>query len=258
MLELKKPISFFDIESTGLEIGKDKIIEISIVKLNIDGSRDTYYQKFHPGSVPISDGALGKHGINIEDLRGEPSFKEKAQEIFDFIKDTDLGGYNAHKFDIPMLADEFIQCGILYNPRGSSIIDPLAIYSKMEPRNLETAYKYYTGKTLVGAHGATADINATIDIFEAQINKYDALANLTVTEISNLTLDANKNVDLAGKFQKTDDGNIIITFGKYKGKSVGEVFKADAKYIDWMSTADGFTADTKIIAKKIVAKLKSM
>lgn len=257
-MKLDKDIVFFDIETTGLEISKDRIIELSMVKLKSDSSREEFYSKFNPGNVEITKEAYEKHGINIEDLRNSPIFKDKVDEIYTFIIGCDLGGYNAASFDIPFLVEEFIRNGKIYNPRGCSIIDPLSILREMEPRTLEGSYKFYTGKTLTNAHSATADINATIEIFEIQLKKYQEFENLSIKEISEKTLNITNNVDLAGKFQKAEDGNIIISFGKHKGVTVGEVYKKDSRYFEWMQSADGFSVETKIIAKKIYEKLKSL
>lgn len=256
MIKLDKSIVFFDVETTGLEIGRDKIIEISMVRLNPDGTRDEFNSRFNPGNVEISEGAQKKHGINIEDLRSEPTFSAKVEEIYEFVKDCDLGGYNGNRFDIPMLVEEFIRAGKYFNPRKSSVIDPFIIYTKMEPRTLEGAYQYFTGKTLQNAHAAKADIGATIEIFEAQLEKYDLPS--TIGEISTETIGQDNRIDLAGKFRRNDDGTICITFGKHAGKSVAELFRSDPGYLDWMVNKTFMPADTKIIAKKLVEKFSAL
>lgn len=255
-IKLERPIVFFDLETTGLTIGKDRIIEISMIKLNTDGTKDKYYSLVEPDGYPVSDGAREKHGYSNEDLLGHPKFKDIAKDVYEFVKDCDLGGYNAKRFDIQILVDELLRAGIFLNSRKANVIDAFIIYSKMEPRNLEGAYRYYTGNVLEDAHSADADIEATLEIFEKQIEKYDELPD-TIEGISNLTIeDREKTVDLAGRFIQDDNKDILFNFGKYKGMTVYEVFKKDPSYFMWMIEKTDMPLETKYIANKIYKKLR--
>lgn len=256
MLDLKRPIVFFDIETTGLSHVKDRIIELSMIKYLVNGDRMKYYSKFNPGAVEISKEAEGKHGISLESLKSEPKFEKKAEEIFNFLDNCDLAGYNGKRFDIPFMIEELIRAGHFLNPRKVSIIDPFLILTKEEPRTLECTYKYYTGKVLENAHSAEADIEATIEIFESQISKYN-LHDLSMEELSNKYIDTKNLVDLDGKFIKKDDGTICVNFGKHLNKTIQKVFKDEPGYFEWMQKGD-FSNDTKIIAKKLFEKLKQI
>jgi DNA polymerase-3 subunit epsilon len=252
---LKRPIVFLDLETTGLSLAKDRVIEICMIKVNVDGSRVTYYERIHPEDRPIAIEAKKKHGIDITDLENCPKFKDKAQEIFDFLKGCDLGGYNAKRYDIGMLAEEFSRCKMLWNPRKSVVVDPLEIITKMEPRTLEGTYYSLFGKKLENAHTAEADINATIDIFEKLVEKYGLPSDIDDMDKMYMGNDRDKMVDLEGKMTRDEAENIIFTFGKYRDMKVEDVWKTDAKYFSWMLTGD-FTADTKRIVKAIIEKLK--
>lgn len=257
-IKLTRPIVFFDLETTGLNVGKDRIIEISMIKLNVDGTREKYYSLVDPDGFPISEGAQEKHGYSNADLLGHPKFKDIAKDVYEFVKDCDLGGYNAKRFDVQVLVNELLVSGIFLNTKKVNIIDSFLIMTVMEPRTLEGAYKYYTGNKLEGAHSAEVDIEATLEIFEKQIDKYEDLPS-TMDEISDLTIrDRKKTVDLAGRFIQDDKGNICFNFGKHKDKTVFEVFKEDANYFNWMIDKADFPLETKYIATKIIKKLREL
>lgn len=255
-MEINKPIVFFDIESTGLSIAEDRIIEMCMIKVFPDGKDgDTWYNLFNPGERQSSKEAIDKHGILNEDLKDQQDFSFLAPEILEFIDGCDLGGYNIMGFDLPLLAEEFFRAGIPFNHRDYKIVDSLAIYRHYEPRNLEAAYEKYTGKTLENAHSAKADIEATIEVFYKQLEYYNIKGDVETLE--NETLRKAEVIDLAGKFKKKN-GEIVINFGKHIGKSVKEVYQQDQGYLQWLSNAKGFNKETRLIASKIYSKLSSM
>jgi DNA polymerase-3 subunit epsilon len=253
-------IVWFDLETTGVNTVTDRIIEICLIKTDLEGNEiQKFYSLVNPGpDVQFSQGAIDKHGFTPEMLEDEDSFNFIAQEVVDFIGDSHLGGYNILYFDVPFLTQELMRAGIVFNYRNRAIIDPFLIYTKYESRNLETAYTKYTGKILDNAHRAESDIRATMEIFEAQKKLYDMPQ--TPKEIDEVVNTSRKDqVDLSGKFKFAEvNGNreIVFSFGKYVGKTFKEVYNTDSKYIDWVIDKGEFTKETKIIAKKIVEKLK--
>lgn len=251
---MKKPIVFFDLETTGLEIVNDRIIEICMVKLNPDGTRDKYYSLVNPQGKSISEGAFERHGIAMEKLASFPTFNEIAKDIVAFLEGCDIGGYNVVKFDLPFLMQELLRAKVPFNHRSAKLVDPLLMYQKMEPRDLSSAYKRFTGKVLEDAHSAEADINATIDVFQAQVKMWNLSDD--AADIQDIILeDRDKWIDLAGKFKYTDDGQIVFTFGKYSGKLVSEICAVAPDYLDWMGGATStFPEETKLIAKRLVQK----
>jgi DNA polymerase-3 subunit epsilon len=252
---LKKPIVFFDLESTGLSLSEDRVIEIGMIKIHPDNTRETYSKRVNPDGHPISEGAFDKHKISAEDLEFEPKFKDIAKEVYDFINGCDLGGYNCKRFDVPLLVEEFIRVKIFYNPRNITIYDSFEIYSKLEPRTLEATYKRFTGKTLDNAHSADADIEATIEVFEKQIEYFKLPQEI---EKINEILDApNNKIDLAGKLIKNDKNEIIFSFGKHKGSTIQEVYKTDKGYYSWIVDKSKMTRETKIIFSKVIKKLST-
>jgi DNA polymerase III subunit epsilon len=253
-LKLERNLVFFDLETTGLEISHDRIIEINMVKVKPDGTEETYYSRVNPDGVEISQGAFEKHGIKVENLKEQPTMQVIAKEVYDFIVDCDLGGYNLVKFDIPMLVNELLRCGVYWNPRGVNVLDSYLIYTKQEPRNLTGAYKYYTRNELENAHSAAVDIKATMEILEKQIEKYDLPKSTKA--IHDLTRDERENVDLAGKLKKDKDGKVIFTFGKHNGKSVVEVYKNDSSYFSWIIDKSDMPMETKYVFKKLLEMLK--
>jgi DNA polymerase III subunit epsilon len=250
MIELKKPVIFFDLETTGLEITKDQIVELAAYKLMPDGSQVKYYSLFKP-TVEISPEAKDLHGLDEEKLKDAPIFKEKAQEVFEFFKDCDLGGYNVLRFDIPMLVEELHKAGIHYNPLRSNVMDVFKILQEMEPRNLGVTLKFYTGREMENAHTADADIIATIDIFEAQIKKY-GLSDIEQIQkdVISKRRDGSMQVDFGGMFYYKE-GKYYFSNGKHKGQCVD---KSNVSYIDWMMKAD-FSYSVKHVAQMIKKKV---
>jgi DNA polymerase-3 subunit epsilon len=252
-LNLKRPLAFFDLESTGLDIVNDRIIEISILKVHPDGKEETYTRRINP-TIPISPEASKITGITNDDLKDMPTFKEIAHEIVNFLDNCDIAGYNSNRFDIPLLAEEFLRAGIDFDFSKRKIIDVQVIYHKKEQRTLSAAYKFYCDKDLKNAHTAEADTYATFEVLKKQIEKYDDLQN-NVDALSNFSYHT-KNLDFAGRIIYNDKNEAIFNFGKYKGKKVTDVLKKDPAYYSWMMNAN-FPLYTKKILTKIRLSMNS-
>lgn len=250
MLQLSKPLCFFDLETTGTDISKDRIVEIAILKIFPNGNKESKTWLVNP-LIPISKKASEIHGITDEKVKNEPSFKEIAPKVIEMIKDSDLGGYNSNKFDIPLLAEELLRNGYDFDLKKHRPVDVQVIFHKMEQRTLSAAYKFYCDKELINAHSALADIEATYEVLLAQVEKYDEIKN----DINFLTefTSYNKNVDLAGFIQFDEQNNEIFSFGKYKGQKVTEVLKKDLGYYNWIQNAE-FPYYTKKVLTAIKLK----
>lgn len=241
MLQLTRPIAFIDLETTGVNLANDRIVEIAIVKMMPDGSRQTKRKLINP-AMPIPAESTEIHGITNEMVKDAPTFKAVANELKQYIEGCDLGGYNSNRFDIPLLMEEFLRSGIDVDLSKRRMIDVQHIFYQMEPRTLTAAVKFYCNKELEGAHGAEADINATIDVLLAQLQRYEHLGN-SVDSILN-TIGEEKIVDYARRLAFDDKGVEVFNFGKYKGRSVAEVLKSEPQYYDWMMKGD-FPLHTK-------------
>lgn len=251
-LKLHKPFCVFDLETTGTNISKDRIVEISILKVNPDASRESKTWLINP-EMPIPKEANIIHGISDEDVKNAPTFKKIAPKIMTMLSGSDLGGFNSNRFDVPLLAEELLRAGIDFDLRKFKLVDAQVIFHKMEPRNLSAAYKFYCGKELINAHSAMADTLATFEILDAQVGKYEELPK----EISGLSEFSyhNKFADLAGFIAYDDEEQEIFTFGKYKGQRVKEIFQKDIGYFGWIQNAD-FPLYTKKILTTIQLKSK--
>lgn len=247
-LKLFKPLIIFDLETTGVVPSRDKIVELFMIKIFPDGSRKDYYQRFNP-EIQIPAEVTAIHGISNADVANEPVFKDKAHEVFQFVNQCDFAGFNSNKFDFPMLIEEFYRLNIDFDISKCKFIDAQRIFHIMEPRNLSAAYQFYCSKELNNAHSAKADTEATWEIIQAQIDKYEHLEP-TVDFIHKQT-GQNNLLDLAGRFMKNEKEQAIFNFGKHKGKLVKDVFKIDPGYYDWMMQGD-FSLQTK----KVLTKLK--
>lgn len=241
MLQLKRPIAFIDLETTGVSLSTDRIVEIAVIKLLPDGSRQVKRKLVNP-LMPIPKVTSDIHGITDEMVKDAPTFKQVANEIKVFIDNCDLGGYNSNRFDIPILMEEFLRVGIEIDLSKRKMVDVQHIFYTMEPRTLSAAYKFFCEKELVDAHSAEADVNATIDVFLAQLNRYKNLGNSVETVLS--AIGEEKIVDYARRFGFDDKGVEVFNFGKYKGRSVADVLKAEPQYYDWMMRGD-FPLHTK-------------
>lgn len=241
-LNLKRPAVVFDLETTGVNLVHDRIIEISILKVHPDGLEETKTRRINPGR-PIPAESTAVHGITDEDVKDCPTFDQVAKSLYQWIEGCDIIGFNSIRFDVPMLVEELLRAGVAVDFSKRRLVDVQTIYHKMERRNLEAAYRFYCGKTLVDAHSAEADTRATYEVLMAQLDHYpDELANDmdALAEISRY----NNNVDFAGTLVYDDQRQEIINFGKYKGKPLREVLLRDPGYYAWVMGAD-FTLDTK-------------
>jgi DNA polymerase III subunit epsilon len=249
MLKLEKPVVFVDIESTGTSTTDDKIVEISCVKLMPDMERIIKTYRINPG-IPIPPGATEVHGITDEDVKDQPIFKRLANGLMDFITGCDLAGFKSNHFDFPMLYSEFSNAGVTWDYTLHNFIDVGNIFQIKEPRTLAAAVKFYCGKELEGAHGAQADIEATIDVFIKQTEMYEDLPN-TMTELDLYSNYGNKRLDMAGKFVFDKDGKtILFNFGKDKGKPA-----TDYGFLNWMVYKANFPPDTTKIALQLMNEI---
>lgn len=239
-LVLKRPLAFIDLETTGTNIAKDRIIEIAIVKAMPDGSTQSKTKRINP-EIPIPKETTEIHGIHNEDVKDCPTFKEVANEVKQFIGDSDLAGYNSDRFDIPMLVEEFLRIGLNLDMKDRKLIDVQTIFHQMEKRTLGAAYRFYCKKDLVDAHAAEADALATYEILEAQINHYEDLKE-DVEFLSRFTT-KEEFVDYGRRIIRRE-GVEIFNFGKYKGQSVRDVLKKEPQYYDWIMKSD-FLLHTK-------------
>ncbi|WP_448825442.1 exonuclease domain-containing protein [Capnocytophaga ochracea] len=247
-LKLSKPICFFDLETTGIDITKDRIVEISILKVYPNGNKESKTWLVNP-TIPIPKAASDVHGITDERVAGEPTFKELAKQIHNMIKDSDLAGYNSDRFDIPLLAEEMLRAEVDFDLGNRVSVDVQTIFHKMEQRTLSAAYKFYCGKDLIDAHTASADTNATYEILKAQLDRYDNLEN-NIKKLSEFTY-RKQIADFAGFIGYNDKGEEVFTFGKYKGKRVEDIFDEEPGYFGWL-----LGADFPLYTKKILTAIK--
>lgn len=241
-LSLKRPIIFFDLETTGTDIVNDRIVEMALIKIMPDGSRQHYVKRLNP-QCPIPQGATDIHGITDADVQHEPTFRQIAHELFEWMRLCDLSGYNAARFDLPLLAEEFLRVGIRPEFEACQMLDVQHIFYRMEPRTLKAAYRFYCGKELENAHSAEADILATIEVLEAQLNKYPDDLSCEVDPLCASLNDGEEIVDYARALMRRN-GTVVFNFGKHKNRVVSEVFKSEPSYYDWMMKS-GFSLHTK-------------
>jgi DNA polymerase III subunit epsilon len=253
-LQLKKHLVFIDIEATGLNLTKDRLVEIGLLKIHPDHSQERKVWRFNP-EIPMPANIAAMIGITDEDLKDKPLFKTSAKDILNFIGSSDLAGFNPFKLDLPMLMEEFIRAGIEFDLGKRKVIDVQRIFHMMEKRNLAAAYSFYCGKELVNSHSAMADTDATFEVFAAQLEKYSELGN-DIDQINNVTGNPSENiVDLVGRITRHEDGSELINFGKYKGQKVVDVLKRDPAYYNWMMNGD-FTEYTKKKLTEIRLRMK--
>jgi DNA polymerase-3 subunit epsilon len=250
-LTLKRPIIFFDLETTGTDNAKDRIVELALVKISPDGKRDKYIKRLNPG-IPIPPEVTLIHGISDEDVKNCQTFKQIAHTLYEWMRGCDLGGYNSSKFDLPVLAEEFLRAGINVDFTERHMVDVQQIFFKMEARTLSAAYSFYCQKELENAHSAEADINATIDVLEAQLDRYPDIGK-DVAALHQFT-HTDEYVDYARRIIMKD-GHPVFNFGKYKGRKVEDVFNSEPQYYDWMMQAD-FALHTKQKISEILNRMK--
>ncbi len=247
-LNLTRPICFFDLETTGTNVAKDRIVEISILKVFPNGNKESKTWLVNPG-MEIPPNVVAVHGISNDKVANEPSFKELSKEIQAMLKDSDLGGFNSDRFDIPLLAEEMLRADIDFDMKNTVAIDVQTIFHKMEKRTLGAAYKFYCGKDLKNAHSAEADAIATYEVLLSQLDRYPELEN-NVKKLAEFSTHK-KFVDFAGFIAVDEDDEAIFTFGKHKGKKVNEVLENEPGYFGWI-----LNADFPLYTKKVLTQIK--
>ncbi|MDR0699830.1 MAG: 3'-5' exonuclease, partial [Tannerella sp.] len=240
-LNLKNPLVFFDLETTGINVAKDRIVEISYLKINPDGSEECKTRRINP-QMPIPEQATAVHGITDDDVKDCPTFKEVAKSLAAQIDGCDMAGYNSTRFDIPMLAEEFLRAGVKIDFNKCKFVDVQTIFHKMEQRTLVAAYKFYCGKELTDAHNAESDTRATYEVLMSQLDRYPEMEN-DIDALSKFSSFSN-NVDFAGRMIYNENGDEVINFGKYKGSLVKDVLEKDQGYYTWVMQGD-FPLNTK-------------
>lgn len=247
-LNLKRPIAFFDLETTGINISNDRIVELSVLKISPNGKEEWLTSRINPEmSIPPQSTAI--HGITDEDVANAPTFKEIAKKLVHFLEGCDLAGYNAIKFDIPVLAEEFLRVDVDYNFRKRRYVDVQVIFHKKEQRTLVAAYKFYCNKELKDAHSSKADTNATFEVLKSQLDRYKDLEN-DVEKLADYS-SYYSIVDFAGRIILDENDVEIFNFGKYKGKPVELVFSEDPAYYSWM-----MKSDFPLYTKKVLTEIK--
>ena len=247
-LQLTKPICFFDLETTGTNVAKDRVVEISILKIYPNGNKESKTWLVNP-EIPIPPEVEAIHGITNEKVANEPTFKELSKEIYNMIKDSDLAGFNSDRFDIPLLAEEMLRAGVDFDMKNMVSVDVQTIFHKMEKRTLEAAYKFYCDKNLTDAHSAEADTEATYEVLLAQLQRYPELEN-NVKKLAEFSTHR-KFADFAGFLGYDEDGDVIFSFGKHKGRKVEEVLDEEPGYFGWI-----LNADFPLYTKKVLTQIK--
>ncbi len=262
-LKLERDLCFFDLEATGLNVVRDRIMQIAILKFFKDGREPAELNLLINPGIPISEEAFSVHGISPKDVANKPTFRQVAQQLYDFIGDADLAGYNISRFDVPMLMEEFARVGIDFDIENRRIVDCQRIFYRMEPRTLRAAVKFYCGKEMEDAHDALADVRATVEVLKGQLEMYrgvdhiDPDGNVTPEPIRNdiqalhdFTQDPNQ-IDVTNRLKYNSKGEVVFNFGKYIGKPVAETLYKDRQYYNWMLNKE-FSAQVKRLIRKLV------
>lgn len=247
-LNLKRPLAIFDLETTGVNVASDRIVELCIMKVYPDGTEEVRTLRVNP-EMPIPYESSVVHGIYDEDVANAPTFKEIAKELAEFLDDSDLGGFNSNKFDIPVLMEEFLRANVEFSIEERFFVDVQNIFHQMEQRTLKAAYKFYCDKELVNAHSAEADVKATFEVLKAQVQRYegqewtDKTGNISIPVVNDVEAlhkftNLNRTVDFAGRLVYNNENVEVFGFGKHKGKPVAEIFKIEPSYYSWMMRGD--------------------
>lgn len=260
-LQLERPLVFFDLETTGVNIASDRIVELSFYKLYPNGSSESKTYRVRPVqmllgqevTMPIPAEASAVHGIYDADVADCPTFRQIAPEVAKVMEDSDLAGYNSNHFDIPLLAEEFLRAGVTIDLKDKKMIDAFTIFQKNEPRNLTAAYKFFCDKDLSQAHSANADTMATYEVLMAELERYDIPT--TVAELSDYSQGGTRFADFAGRIAYDSEGVEIFNFGKYKGMRVKDVFRRDSGYFGWLINGE-FPEYTKAVLKRVFNSLR--
>jgi len=254
-LNIQKPLAIFDLETTGLDVSVDRIVEIAILKISPDGKEEKYEKRINP-EMPISAESTSIHGISNEDVKNCPTFSNLADEIAEFIGDADLAGFNSNKFDIPLLAEEFLRVSHPFKTGDRRFVDVQNIFHKMEQRTLVAAYKFYCDKDLTNAHSADADVIATYEVLKAQIERYEEVENDIEFLAEFSSQNRNKILDFAGRIAEDENGEAIYNFGKHKGKTIAQIAESEPGYYGWMLNGN-FPRYTKAVLKQEMEKIKA-
>ncbi|WP_396163719.1 exonuclease domain-containing protein [Flavobacterium sp.] len=247
-LKLIRPICFFDLETTGIDVARDRIVEISIFKIYPNGTKESKTWLVNP-TIPIPPQSTAVHGISDEKVANEPTFDALASQVHNIIKDSDLAGFNSDRFDIPLLAEELLRAGVDFDMKNRVSVDVQTIFHKMEERTLSAAFKFYCGQSLENAHSAEADTMATYEILKSQLDRYENLEN-DMKSLSEFTT-RKKSVDFAGFIAMNTEGKEIFTFGKHKGALVEDIFDKEPGYFGWIQNAD-----FPLYTKKVLTAIK--
>ena len=247
-LNLKNPIIFFDLETTGINIASDRIVEISYLKVDVNGNESSKTYRVNP-EMPIPEKSSAIHGILDEDVKDAPAFKEVAKILAKEFEGCDLAGYNSVRFDIPLLAEEFLRVGVDIDLKRRKFVDVQVIFMKMEQRTLSAAYKFFVDKELKDAHSSEADTLDTYEVLQAQLDRYSNLEN-DIEKLAEFSAH-NRNVDFAGRIIYNEEDVEVFNFGKYKGKPVQEIFERDPGYYGWM-----MKGDFPLYTKKVLTSIK--
>lgn len=250
-LNLKNPLVFFDLETTGINVTHDRIVEISLLKVHPNGKEEIKSRRINP-EMPIPPQSTAIHGITDDDVRDCPTFKQVARSLADHLEGCDLAGFNSSRFDVPLLAEEFLRAGVDFDMSKRKFVDVQIIFHKKEQRTLEAAYAFYCNKKLTDAHSAEADTRATYEVLKSQLDRYPDLIN-DVEALSKEYSSFNNNVDFAGRIIYDDKGVEVFNFGKHRGKSVAEVLAKEPSYYSWMMDGD-FPLNTKQVLTQIRLK----
>lgn len=251
-IKIKNPLIFIDLETTGLDVVNDRIVEMAALKLMPNGERELKTRRINP-TIPIPAEATAVHGITNDDVKDEPTFKEIAKSLAKFMEGCDLAGFNSNRFDFPLLAEEFLRADVDFDFRKRKFIDVQTIFHKMEKRTLEAAYKFYCSKDLDDAHSAEADTLATFEVLMAQLDRYPELEN-DINFLSEFSTH-NQNADFAGRIIYDENGVEVFNFGKHKGKPVEAILEKEPNYYAWMMNGD-FPLYTKKVLTNIYLRVK--
>lgn len=250
-LNLKRPIIFFDLETTGLDIAKDRIVELCYIRVEPNGNEEARSMRINP-EMHIPEVASSVHGITDDDVKDCPTFADVAPQLAATFEGCDLAGFNSNRFDLPLLAEEFMKAGVNIDLSHVQAIDVQNIYHKLEKRTLAAAYKFYCGRDLENAHSALADTQATYEVLQAQLDHYPNDLQNDVDFLAEFSR-MNRNIDFAGRFVYDESGKELISFGKYKGKAIKDVLSRDPGYYSWIMQGD-FTLNTKQVLTKLRLK----
>jgi DNA polymerase-3 subunit epsilon len=254
-LQLERPLAFFDLETTGIKVGRDRIVQIAVVRLMPDGGRHAYQTLVNPG-IPIPREASDIHGITDLDVAMAPRLEDVAAEVLGELAGCDLAGFNVLRFDVPMLAEELLRVGHHWDHTKVRIVDVQRIYHRMEPRDLSAALRFYCGREHEGAHNALADVQATADVLLAQMDRYGDLP-AGVEGLGDISGDRDRTPDAGGKLMFDDEGRVCLGFGKYRGWTLENIGRNDPGYMQWLMTKAELPASTLAIMRTTLADLEA-